>query len=1122
MAGRVPEMSGPTYVLPDPSHPHLARIIGSETEDDAPPTAIRTQLDSGSALEDADPDIHSVRALSMASHESLKALNTKHDDSDDFWEPSAPWGLQWMCGPLWMRRLMCLGILGVIAAAILVPVAIFVIAPKLAQMILNNANFDFISADILEPNETGFLFHAVAKITNTGPIGANVEFNGPVTVRYKDVPIMTMSIPSLDVVANIGGPHLSASIDTTGQANILNADAFAGFAKAAIFSETFDWRLTGRATGNVFGLHIGVDFDKTLSLKGLDGLKNVTILLLDFPPGPATGGIKLAVTANLFNPSPVGMQLGNIKFNVSVNGTQVGYAASTNVTAKKGDNVVSINGVIDSVKTTEQSNLISKLLGDFLNGQGASFDVIGAEIRPTDPSKPPIVWLQKAFIGLVVPFGLPPLKLDTGLIRKVVAPAFKITFDPKEPWKPKMGAKSVVAEIQLPFVISFSVSSGSLNLKMLSDKGETIASLDSGWIPIRSNISGLTGNLSTDLNSGTLVIADNQRAAFQNLLKTVLFTDGDVNIPLIVTASANATTAAGNISISNITVKQTLPFAGVNGLSGTPIDIRSFDVVTSTPTYIDLKIVAAIVNPSNVAFDLNSDLNFDLIAHNQTVANVNFPNVSLTLGSNVVTAIARYQPVSADARTAGQQLISSFINGESAVVSLRGKANSSILAPLGPAFEAITLSSALPAFTISESFVTGFTFPTVAIEFDPSNPWSPKMSAPGVTGFVKLPWALGLSAKQIQMTINMLDALGSSTAIATLQTGWIPTTSSFTGTTGSLSVSVDGATLNISPNHQQDFVKLLTGVLFGTGTVKIPISALANAVGNVPAVGDISLQNFKYSSSIDVAGLQGLAGTPIVLESFDITGGTADGVTIGFTGSIVNPSSVSLNLHSDVKLQLVYQGQVLGHATLPNLNVVVGTNRVTASALYSPQTDAAKAAGLQLLNSYIAGNPVTVEIKGSPDSSPLPPIAPVLAGVSITGSLPGLTTKLLVRSRMAINPLTILALMVDAAFDATNPTGGQFTVTHMTGDIMYRGEILGTVDADTKIDIAPHATVSSPAIPVKLRLSIQDLLAVFDLLGNTLTASVVVKSISASIGAYPITVSGYQQDNIPVSLVLKI
>ncbi|KXS11583.1 hypothetical protein M427DRAFT_158140 [Gonapodya prolifera JEL478] len=1025
-----------------------------------------------------------------------------------------PWGFQWLFKSSFMKFMLCCGACGVIFAAIAIPLAIFVIAPRIAGNILNGATFEFISADILEPTETGFSFRAVAKITNTGPIAARVEFNGPATISYGDANIMSVALPALDAVPGVG-----ASINTTAAATILDATAFAGFAKTAIFAKTFDWRLSGSATGRVIGIPIQVSIDKTLTLTGLDGLKNVSILALDFPPSKPGEGIKIAVTANMFNPSPVGMQLGNIGFNVEVNSTRVGVATANNVTVKAGDNVIQMNAVITTVNNTRQENVISDLLGAFLNGRAANFDVIGSSVTPVDPTKPPISWLQKAFVGLSVPFGLP-LTIDSNLIRGVEATSFNLVFDPKEPWKPKMSAAGVVARLQLPFVISIAVNSGILNLKMLSDNGvDTIATLDSGWIPVQSNFSGVQGTLKAELAGKTLVIADNQRQAFQNLLKTVVFANGNVSIPLLVTASANATTAAGNISIAGITVRQTLPFAGVNGLAGTPVDIKSVDIVASQPTYIDLRIRAAIVNPSNVQFALNSDINFDLVASGQIVANVLFPNMSLGLGSNEVTAIARYQPTTPAAKDAGSKLIAAFINGDPATVTIQGNPNSTQLGPLGPAFSAIKLSSALPAFTFKDSLVTGFSFPQVAIEFDPANPWSPKMSAPAIVANVKLPWSLDLAAKQVDMTISMLDGVGSSTPIAVLKTGPIPCTSQFVASLGTLGIDIVSKTLDVIPEQQGAFINLFKTILFGSGQVPIPLLAVADAVGNVPAVGDVTISGFKYSSSIQVNGLQGLAGTPISLQSFDIAGGSPEGIKLQFTASIANPSTVTLKLNSDVTLQLMYQGHVLGFTTLPNLNLVLGTNTVTATALFAPTDDAAKAAGTALLNDYIKGKDVTVLISGSPTSSPLPPIAPVLAGVSLSGTLPGLTTKLLKSSRLAIDLTRILLFQVPGSFEATNPTSGEFTITYMKANIYYKDQVLGKVDAQTSIVIPPRATVQSPAIYVSIVLSLEIIEAIFKLLGGQFVGKVVTDRIEANLGGYPLTVSGYEQENIPVAFV---
>lgn len=90
--------------------------------------------------------------------------------------------------PFYKRRkywIFC-AIMTVITLAIGVPIALFVILPKVAQLILNNSTMSFDNIQITEPTNTSLTMSMKGALGNTGPFPATIQFPEPIQVYYKE------------------------------------------------------------------------------------------------------------------------------------------------------------------------------------------------------------------------------------------------------------------------------------------------------------------------------------------------------------------------------------------------------------------------------------------------------------------------------------------------------------------------------------------------------------------------------------------------------------------------------------------------------------------------------------------------------------------------------------------------------------------------------------------------------------------------------------------------------------------------------------------------------------------------------------------------------------------------
>jgi len=108
--------------------------------------------------------------------------------------------------PFYKRRkywIFC-AIMTVITVAIAVPIALFVILPKIAQTILNKSSMSFNSIQITDPTNSSMTMAMDGKLGNTGPFSATIVFPEPIDVYYNSTLLGSMVLPETKVSGGSG------------------------------------------------------------------------------------------------------------------------------------------------------------------------------------------------------------------------------------------------------------------------------------------------------------------------------------------------------------------------------------------------------------------------------------------------------------------------------------------------------------------------------------------------------------------------------------------------------------------------------------------------------------------------------------------------------------------------------------------------------------------------------------------------------------------------------------------------------------------------------------------------------------------------------------------------------
>jgi hypothetical protein len=124
-------------------------------------------------------------------------------------------------------------VMTVLAIAIGVPLALFVILPKVAQLILNNSTMSFKNIQITNPTNTSLQMSMDGDLGNTGPFAATIEFPEPIKVFYGDTELGDMTLPPTKAS---GG---SGKLVADAQFNIKDQGAFGSFSADMVSQSTF-------------------------------------------------------------------------------------------------------------------------------------------------------------------------------------------------------------------------------------------------------------------------------------------------------------------------------------------------------------------------------------------------------------------------------------------------------------------------------------------------------------------------------------------------------------------------------------------------------------------------------------------------------------------------------------------------------------------------------------------------------------------------------------------------------------------------------------------------------------------------------------------------------------------
>ncbi|KAJ3279250.1 hypothetical protein HK104_001617 [Borealophlyctis nickersoniae] len=301
----------------------------------------------------------------------------------------------------WTRRkrngcFICLAIV-IILVAILVPVLIKVVHPKIAQDSLNSAKLQFTSMNLTKLSNDAFTLNVALKVEDAGHTSATVSFEEPVTLSWvspvdkQEKKLLEFNMNPFDT--DSGNAFVNDTVDRVKVADIMS---FGIFNKVLLGTEGFQWIIRAKASVKALGITSGgLTLEKTVDVKGMHGLPGITIKEFLI-----TGPI-INMTAVITNDSPIGIELIDIVFNITepTSGFQLGTARSTSTQfLASGPSKLQLTAQLVPIGSIP-APLLEKLT-PILGGIGAAPLVVTCT---SIYEKAPVAWLSAALVGIPLP-----------------------------------------------------------------------------------------------------------------------------------------------------------------------------------------------------------------------------------------------------------------------------------------------------------------------------------------------------------------------------------------------------------------------------------------------------------------------------------------------------------------------------------------------------------------------------------------------------------------------------------------------------------------------------------------------------------------------------------------------
>lgn len=569
------------------------------------------------------------------------------------------------------------------------------VGKPIIDIIIANVILDIISIDVVNFSNDQISIAVQAQLSNIGPFDAIVRFPKGVNILFGGFLAGTIALPNITITLESTTLNFQTTLlvaSKCGMQKLVEAIVFKSSVELLIMSESFNIE--------AFGAQLTADsLKKVVQFSTFNNFRNgVSLDAFDLPSDDPLGGIHLIASADVQNPSQIGINLDRLglTFNLQESPDLGEIQLAKNLLfSPLQKSTVFVSGRI-LPQTGSGLQAFQKVVQNYVTNLPTKLQVKCIYAGPGE-----IVWLNNAIRQLSIEVivagnaNLNPIKhvgIDT------------ITVDFTSPsansWFPSIESQNVSAEISIPFKFPFNVDKASGFFDIMYNN-QSAGQLQ---LPLTraSTTEGRTVDLSiTDTHID--IKGDNTRNIFANELVVKTLLDSLIQLGLDAKVAALITTSAGTVSVHdiNIFLQDALQLSGFQRLTSSPINVSELDIIGGKKSFALASIKASINNPSNV-LPIVGDVSLDILYNENLIGIAKVKKANIQIGNNDI-------PVEVQVRLnseIGRKLVRDFLASGEKELTFRAKGESASTSfdSLNPAISKLDLSVAIPS--LKEPLVT--------------------------------------------------------------------------------------------------------------------------------------------------------------------------------------------------------------------------------------------------------------------------------------------------------------------------------------------------------------------------------------------------------------------------------
>ncbi|OBZ73242.1 hypothetical protein A0H81_06855 [Grifola frondosa] len=577
-----------------------------------------------------------------------------------------------------------------------------ILAQPIVQKVVTGSILGVSNVLIKDIKEQSFGTKLTGSITQSGPFDAVISFGSGLSIFWSGKPLGSIQMPDVNISGDVGADF-----------------------EVLLTEESFDWAISGENLSvSALGIVIpGIQLpSKNITLKGMNGLKDgVTIHSFDLPSNDPEGGIHLTLNTSVTNvrlflllrivsiltlavqPSQVGVQLTSIGFQSYFGDTNIGPVASNSGVVLASGSTTSLYLAGRLVPQTSAAGLqaISTVFNNFIHGLDSNVSVQGDSAGPTD-----VTWLNEGIKSLEVSTVLPN-QGALNIIKSIDLNELDLRFSTDTAYDPSTSSNDATAAFTLPFDFPIDITALEQNITIGTD-GQSFAQLIVPKGPSTTDVKERIIHLA--FSNVPFAVFDNQHTAFQQFLASTA-ASANQTMQLSGAANADANTAVGLISLTDITFSVSTSIAGLQGLNTKPTMVSALDVNHGFPDYLLIKATTSLFNPSNLTLGAG-DVDFGLFFQNQQIGTADISNILIIPGNDSYAIDVHYSP-QGSAVSAGQALLENYLQGVQSDTTIQGSQETTPIDSLKLAMSEIRLSPvSIPALHQNLITSASLVFPT--------------------------------------------------------------------------------------------------------------------------------------------------------------------------------------------------------------------------------------------------------------------------------------------------------------------------------------------------------------------------------------------------------------------------